>query len=150
MPCVDGEVITEMKGYRKILIAVNGSLEVLKTGLKIAQDEGCWVTIVKVIPPYEGELHLTGIKNIEDVLDSYGARTISNINGIAKKEGVLIKTRLEQGEIYKKILEVAEEEMCDIIIVGANKTNWFKKILGRDVVEKVISHAPCPVLVVKS
>ncbi|MBI4690885.1 MAG: hypothetical protein HY754_11580, partial [Nitrospirae bacterium] len=59
-----------MKGYRKILIAVNGSKEVLRQGLKLAYDEECWVTVIKVIPPYEGDLNLTGIKNIGDVLTS--------------------------------------------------------------------------------
>jgi len=43
-----------MKGYRKVLIAVNGSMTVLEEGLKIARDEGCWVTVMKVIPPNEG------------------------------------------------------------------------------------------------
>lgn len=43
-----------MKGYRKILIAVNGSKDVLLKGLKLAGDEKCWVTVVKVLPPYEG------------------------------------------------------------------------------------------------
>ncbi|GAB4544611.1 MAG: hypothetical protein Fur0020_13900 [Thermodesulfovibrionia bacterium] len=46
-----------MKGYRKVLIAVNGSIDVLKSGLKVARDEGCWVTVVKVIPSNEGELN---------------------------------------------------------------------------------------------
>ncbi|MFN3406557.1 MAG: hypothetical protein ACK40E_02365, partial [Caldimicrobium sp.] len=78
-----------MKGYRKILIAVNGSLDVLKTGLKVAQDEGCWVTALKVIPPYEGDLNLTGIKNIEDVLFSGADFTIREIKDIARSEGVL-------------------------------------------------------------
>jgi hypothetical protein len=42
-----------MKGYRKVLIAVNGSLDVLKQGIKLAQDEKTWVTVLKVVPPYE-------------------------------------------------------------------------------------------------
>ena len=137
-----------MKGYRKILIAVNGSKEVLVKGLQLASDEKCWVTVVKVIPPYEGDLNLTGIKNIEDVLDSEGRKVISDINSTAEAEGALIKTRLEEGDIHKKIVEVAEEERCDIIIMGSRKRNWIRKIFGDNVVEKVINQAPCPVFVV--
>lgn len=96
-----------MKGYRKVLIAVNGSKDVLKNGLQLAYDEKCWVTVVKVIPPYEGDLHLTGIKNIEDVLGSEGAKAVSGMKDVAKAEGALIKTRLEEGEVDKKIVEVA-------------------------------------------
>jgi nucleotide-binding universal stress UspA family protein len=137
-----------MKGYRKILIAVNGSKEVLVKGLQLASDEKCWVTVVKVIPPYEGDLNLTGIKNIEDVLDSEGHKVISDINSTAEAEGALIKTRLEEGDVHKKIVEVAEEERCDLIIMGARKRNWIRKIFGDNVVEKVINLAPCPVFVV--
>lgn len=139
-----------MKGYRKILIAMNGSRDVLKQGLHLAQDEKCWVTVVKVIPPYEGDLNLVGIKNIEDVLTSGGQKIISEMKNAARTENALIKTRLEEGEVDKKIVEVAKEEKCDIIIMGADKTNWFKKLFGKNVVEKVINQAPCPVLVVGS
>ncbi|MDI6728158.1 MAG: universal stress protein [Thermodesulfovibrionales bacterium] len=137
-----------MKGYRKILIAVNGSKDVLTEGLQLAHDEKCWVTVVKVIPPYDGDLNLVGIKNIEDVLDSEGAKAVYDMKDIAKKEGALIKTRLEEGEVDKKIVEVAEDERCDLIIMGAQKRNWLRKFFGDNVVEKVINHAPCPVLVV--
>ena len=137
-----------MKGYRKILIAVNGSKEVLVKGLQLASDEKCWVTVVKVLPPYEGDLNLTGIKNVEDVLNSEGPQILSDIKNTAEAESALIKTRLEEGSIHKKILEVAEEERCDLIIMGARKRNWIRKIFGDNVVEKVISQAPCPVLVV--
>jgi hypothetical protein len=72
-----------MKGYRKVLIAVNGSKEVLRQGIKLAQDEKTWITVVKVVQPYEGDLNLTGIKNLNDVLDDGGAKAISDINRIA-------------------------------------------------------------------
>lgn len=138
-----------MKGYRKILIAVNGSKDVLKEGIKIAQDEGCWVTVVKVIPPYEGELNLTGIKDIEDVLMSRAKGVISDIKDVARSEGALIKTRVETGEASKGIIEAAEEEGCDLIILGASRKKGLRRLFGDNVVRKVIDHAPCPVLVVK-
>jgi nucleotide-binding universal stress UspA family protein len=137
-----------MKGYKKILIAVNGSKDVLTQGLRLAQDEKCWVTVVKVLPPHEGDLELVGIKNIGDVLDNGSEKHLAGIGDVAKAEGALVKTRIEEGDIPEKIVEVAEEENCDLIIMGTNKTNWFKKLFGKNVVEKVINQAPCPVLVV--
>jgi nucleotide-binding universal stress UspA family protein len=137
-----------MKGYRKVLIAVNGSREVLRQGLKLADDEKCWVTVVKVIPPYEGDLNLVGVKNIEDALYSGADKAVSEIKETAAAERALIKTRLEEGDISGKIVEVAEEEKCDLIIMGAKKRGWIRKIFGDNVVERVIHRAPCPVLVV--
>jgi nucleotide-binding universal stress UspA family protein len=139
-----------MRGYRKVLIAVNGSREVLQQGLKLAEDERCWVTVVKVIPPYEGDLDLTGVKRIEDVLDSGGGRALGEMKEMATSEKVLIKTRLEEGDASKKIIAVAEEERCDLIIMGAKnkKRKWLRRLVGDNVVNKVIGGAPCPVLIV--
>ena len=137
-----------MKGYRKIVIAVNGSKHVLRQGLSLAQDEKCWVTVVKVVPPHNGDLNLVGIKNIDDVLDNGARKEANEIMNVAQAESALVKTRVEEGDIPEKIVEVAEDEKCDLIIMGANKTNWFRKLFGKNVVEKVINQAPCPVLVV--
>lgn len=137
-----------MKGYRKILIAVDGSKDVLTKGLRLAGEEKCWVTVVKVLPPNEGDLELVGIKNVEDVLTGGAEKELRVIRGIADSERSLVKTRLERGQIHDRIVEVAEDENCDLIIMGARKKNWLEKIFSSRIVEKVIRQAPCPVLVV--
>ena len=137
-----------MKGYKKILIAVNGSKEILLKGFKLASDEGCWVTVIKVVPPYEGDINLVGIKNIKEVLNGDGEKAISEIKNFAKINGGFIKARLEEGKIHEKIVEVAEDERCDLIIMGKSKQKGIQKFLGGNVLYKVLTSAPCPVLVV--
>ncbi len=138
-----------MRGYRKVLIAMNGSKEVLKQGIKLAQDEKTWVTVVKVVQPYEGDLNLTGIKNLNDVLDDGGAKALAEAKELAEAEGALIKTRLESGDVPDRIVEVAAEENCDLIIMGSKKKKGIlSRLFGDHIVEKVIDRAPCPVFVV--
>jgi len=138
-----------MKGYRKVLIALNGSREVLEQGIRLAKDEKTWITVVKVVQPFDGDLNLTGIKNLNDVLDDGGAAAVREINKTAKAEGALVKTRLEQGDVPQRIVEVAEEEKCDLIIMGSKKKKGIlSRLFGDHVVEKVIDRAPCPVFVV--
>ncbi len=138
-----------MKGYRKVLIALNGHKEVLTQGVKLAQDEKTWITVLKVVRPFDGDLNLTGIKNLDDVLDDGSSQAIAAVNRIAESEGALIKTRLEQGDVPQRIVEVAEEEQCDLIIMGSKKKKgFFSRLFGDHVVEKVIDRAPCPVFVV--
>jgi len=138
-----------MRGYRKVLIAMNGSKEVLKQGIKLAQDEKTWVTVVKVVQPYEGDLNLTGIKNLGDVLDDGGAKALAEAKELAEAEGALIKTRLESGDVPDRIVEVAAEEKCDLIIMGSKKKKGIlSRLFGDHIVEKVIDRAPCPVFVV--
>lgn len=138
-----------MKGYRKVLIAMNGSVDVVREGIKMAQDEKTWVTVLKVIPENDGDLNLTGIKNIEDVLDSGAQKALSGAWSAADAAGALIKTRLEEGAPAEKIVEVAAEERCDVIILGAKrKKGWLERFFGDHVIENVIRKATCPVFVV--
>lgn len=131
------------------MIAVNGSLDVLKKGIELAQDEKTWVTVLKVVPSNDGDLHLTGIKNISDVLDSGARKALEGIAQAAESDGALIKTRLEEGDVPRTIVEVASQERCDLIILGAKqKKSWYERLLGDHVIEKVIAQAPCPVFVV--
>lgn len=139
-----------MKGCRKLLVAVNGSLDVLEEGIRLADDEKTWITVLKVIPPFEGDLNLTGVKNIGDVLDG-GARLVSaEVRKMAEAERSPIKTRVEAGEVHRKIVEVAREERCDLIVLGARKrkSGILGRLLGDRVIERVIDDAPCPVFVV--
>lgn len=138
-----------MKGYRKVLIAMNGSTDVVKEGIKMAQDEKTWVTVLKVIPENEGDLNLTGIKNLEDVLDSGAQKALAGALRVADDAGALIKTRLEEGAPAEKIVEVATEERCDVIILGTKqKQGWLGRLFGDHVIENVIRKAACPVFVV--
>jgi nucleotide-binding universal stress UspA family protein len=138
-----------MKGYRKVLIALNGHKEVLQEGIKLAKDEKTWITVMKVLRPFDGNLDLTGIKNLDDVLDDGGGQAVRDIKKIAETEGALIKTRLEEGDVPQRIVEVAEEERCDLIIMGSKKKKGiWSRLFGDHVVEKVIDRAPCPVFVV--
>lgn len=140
-----------MRGCRKILIAVNGSMEVLEKGFELADDEKCWLTVLKVIPKYEGELDLTGVKKISDMFDSNAAQARSAIEEAARKAGELVKVRIEEGDISETINRVASEERCDLVVMGKRKSKGFLgRILGDNAVSKVIRTAPCPVLLVEA
>jgi len=139
-----------MDDYRRVLIAVNGSKDVLVQGLKLVSSERCRVTVVKVNPPYEGDLNLIGVKDIEHVLDSGAEKNVSEIKGIAQCAGVPVKVRIEVGDIDKKIVEVAEEEKSDLIIMGTGAQSGLKKFFLGNLLDEVTRSAPCPVLAVNT
>lgn len=131
------------------MIAVNGSMEVLEKGLELSDDEKCWITVLKVIPSYEGELDLTGVRNLRDVLTSNEREKLDSINGALTENGAFAKVRVEEGDITETINRVAAEERCDLVVLGKKKRRGFlSRIFGDGVVEKVSGSAPCPILVV--
>ena len=53
-----------------------------------------------------------------------------------------------QGDPAEKILEVAEKQKADLIVLGARPGKWFAAHLDAGTVHKVVTEARCPVLTV--
>src|SRR4030067_3817651 len=107
-----------MAKYRKILVAIDGSeasKNALKQAVKLANDEKCWITVVSVMPPYEGELELVGVKNIRAAIKKPCEDALVEAEKISVTEGRSIKTVCEEGEVYERIVGIAEAENWGII-----------------------------------
>ena len=60
-----------MGRYRRILVAFDGSdssKNALMQAIRLAETEKSWIKLVAVVPSYEGDLDLTGVRNIDDAL----------------------------------------------------------------------------------
>ena len=140
-----------MGRYRKILVAIDGSessTHALRESFKFATDEKCWVTVVSVIPPYEGDLGATWVSNVKEAMEKPCHVALSQAEELAKKERVLIKTVCEEGEIYERIVDLADAENFDLIIMGKRGTAGLEKTLIGSVTARVIGHSQRDVLVV--
>jgi len=136
-----------MRGFRRILVALDGSKSALTRGLQLAGDEGCWTTVLKVLPANEGDLDLTGIKDIDSVLTGEEQQVRAGVRQSAQDARVLVKARVEEGGISERIVAVAAEEHCDLIVIGRERLPWYRRLLGPSIAEQVARSAQCPVLV---
>ena len=140
-----------MARYRKILVAIDGSdsgFHALRESFKLAIDEKSWITVVSVVPPFEGDLELVGVRDIKTALRQPCEKALSAAVNIAQAERALIKTVCEEGEIYGRIVDLAEAENCDLIIMGRKGTRHLEKTLVGNVTARVIGHSQRDVLVV--
>jgi len=140
-----------MGRYRKILVAVDGSessIHALRESFKLAANEKSWITVVSVIPPYEGELELVGVRDVKTALKQPCEKALSMASDIAKTERALIKTVCEEGEIYERIVDLADAENCDLIVMGRKGMSRLEKTLVGSVTARVIGYAQRDVLVV--
>jgi len=132
-----------MGRYNKILVAVDGSdasKNALRQSFKLAADEKKWITVVAVNPAFQGDLDLVGISNISEVLKGQGEKILDEAIQIAESEKASIKARLEKGEPFEKIVEVAEEENYALILMGRHGLSSLERSLMGSVTARVIGH----------
>jgi nucleotide-binding universal stress UspA family protein len=55
---------------------------------------------------------------------------------------------VEQGTPAEKILEAADKQRADLIVLGAQPAKWLTTHLNVGTVHKIVSEAKCPVLTV--
>jgi nucleotide-binding universal stress UspA family protein len=82
----------------------------------------------------------------EDVLELLGkAQREAEDAGVAN-----VETFARQGDAADAILDVAEEQRSDLIVVGNRGMTGAKRFLLGSVPNKVSHHAPCSVLIVRT
>jgi nucleotide-binding universal stress UspA family protein len=64
--------------------------------------------------------------------------------------GVTVETFAREGDAADAILDVAEEQHADLIVVGNKGMTGAKRFLLGSVPNKVSHHAPCSVLIIRT
>ncbi|MCX5874939.1 MAG: universal stress protein [Deltaproteobacteria bacterium] len=140
-----------MAKYRKILVAYDGSLSAqnaLSLASQLAREDKSWIKVLAVVPPYQGDLELLGVSDIKEAIIGPGQQLLTEARQLADREGVHILTNLEQGEPYEQIVHVAEEENCDLIVMGRRGKGKMERALIGSVTARVIGHTNKDVLVI--
>jgi nucleotide-binding universal stress UspA family protein len=141
-----------MGKYKKILVAVDGSessRNALLQAFRLAVEEKCWITVTSVIPPFTGDLDLTGVKgDVRASLAKPCEEALREAEQLAREERVLIKTVCEEGETYERIIDLADGSNADVIVMGRRGLKKFDRALVGSVTARVIGHTQCDVLVV--
>jgi nucleotide-binding universal stress UspA family protein len=77
-------------------------------------------------------------------------RVLERIRQRLGRKGLQAETVLADGHPADEILNVAERQHADLIVVGSRGLTGLQRILFGSVSRKVARHAPCSVLVVRS
>jgi nucleotide-binding universal stress UspA family protein len=133
------ELADKLKAELIILHAVNAPSSGFESGLP---------SLGSMAPPAESQR----------VIDAYytGAtevakRMMSGTLSDAKKRGVNVKTEIAEGvtSVVETIINHASNENVSLIVVGTRGLGGFKKLLIGSVSSGVVTHASCPVLIVR-
>jgi nucleotide-binding universal stress UspA family protein len=140
-----------MAKYRKILVAYDGSAtarNALAVASSLAKEDKSWIKVLSVLPEYAGDLELVGVSNIKETMEGPGKKLLAEAQAIADQEDVHILSNMAQGEPYDEIVHVADDENCDLIVMGRRGTHQLERELVGSVTARVIGYTKKDVLVV--
>lgn len=140
--------------FEHILLGVDGSEHALHAAqvagdlARVLQSQSLRIVIAfESIPPYLGEPNLQAaisarMKEAETALRA----AISSVGAIPGE----VHTEMLEGSPAESILEVARIRKNDLIVMGSRGLGRLTGLLLGSQSQKVLQHAPCPVLIVRS
>lgn len=138
--------------FPRILVAVDGSESAKKAFAKsiyLAQKCNSKLDVIHVVldSTYGGDSAIT-FELIEELKEK-GMKLLEQCKSQAIKNNVQVETLLELGDHAQVIIDVANKNNYDLIIMGSRGMSAFKELLLGSVSFKVMHHARCPVMVVR-
>ncbi len=150
---------------KRILVPIDGSEpsnRALDYALDLAEELDAEVVILSVVPPvtlpvFSEEPGITPIITPRDI-DRYNSKlraTFENVLSEAlarartKKPDLRVSTKLLEGRPADKIVEVAERENFDLIIMGSRGLSGLRELLLGSTTRRVADHCTKPLLIIK-
>ncbi len=136
--------------YDDILIPTDGSdgaLKAFEHALELAEMYDSTVHLLYVVEP----IHTAdvGTEQVLDAMRAEGERSLKELADRAEPNGVEAVTEVRIGSPHREILEYADEEGMDLIVMGTHgRTGLSRHLLG-SVTEKVVRISETPVLTVR-
>ncbi len=145
--------------FKKILFATDGSSasdHAAAMAVSLARVHNASLIAVYVIDPYPylgiGEMNPLGFQAYMGAAQEHAVKAFDSVKKMAAEGGlpVPLDTRLvEDVAAYKGILQAAEDDTVDLIIVGSHGRNGIERLLLGSIAAKVTSHSSRPVLIVR-
>ncbi len=141
-----------MKIYNKILAAVDGSLSSTNAFLqacKIAKHSEAWLTAITTVPIYEDQFDVLSTKEaLVKLWTNKAEKILADIKEIADKEKQHIHTIINQGSPSNTIVDIANDENYNLIVMGRYGRSNFDRALMGSVTARVVASCNCDILIV--
>lgn len=141
---------------RQIMVATDGSGgadRAVDFAAELTKKIGCTLSIVTIGGNLSGEelrqLAHTAGTNIGDAIDSLSAQILAHARERARRLSVSeIHIQTGWGDATTAIIEAAQREHADVIVIGRRGRSRLAGLLLGSVSQKLVSLATCPVIVV--
>jgi nucleotide-binding universal stress UspA family protein len=114
----------------------------------LARDYGAGLVLVHVQPVSTVGYGEFGMLPPEDVVRDNLEEQLEAIQ--PADSSLTVKRCILEGDAVRLILDCAEENKCDLIVMGTHGRRGIGRLLMGSVAEAVVRKAPCPVLTLKT
>jgi nucleotide-binding universal stress UspA family protein len=145
--------------FKSMVVGTDGSetaKEAVRQATDLANRVGAAIHLVSAYEPVpEGRLREERREVPDDLQWMVNPRedvssTLEESAEVMREQGVEVETHAREGDPADAILDVAEEENADLIVVGNKGMTGAKRFLLGSVPNKVSHHAPCSVMIIRT
>lgn len=144
--------------FHKILVPLDGSElseSAIPAALEVARRFGASLVLFRaaVLPEHlmisPVPLAPSAYTHMQDEIVTGTREYLDAVKARLASEGVPVETGLVSGDAASQILEFAETQAVDLIVMCTHGRSGFQRWLFGSVAEKVMRHSACPVLSVR-
>jgi nucleotide-binding universal stress UspA family protein len=145
--------------YDSIVIGTDGSetaKEAVRQATELAKTLGSEIHLVSAYEPVpEGRLRQERAEVPDDLQWMVNPKedvntTLEEAGKELEEAGVKVEIHAREGDPADAILDVAEEQNADLIVVGNKGMTGARRFLLGSVPNKVSHHAPCSVMIIRT
>lgn len=143
--------------YKRILVPTDGSditSKAVQTAIKLAQTLGATLSTISVKEPFPysaiSEMQPVPPQEFYDAQERIAAERVRAVVDMAKAAGLSCDGyTVEALHPWEAILDQAKQQGCDLIVMASHGRRGVAAMLLGSETNRVLTHSPLPVLIVK-
>ena len=140
--------------YDRILVPTDGSEGVERAvshAVDLAAAHGATIHAVYVVNTagFTGLPMESSWEGVEEMLREDAENALELVRTLADQRGVTVETHVLEGPPQREIVRYAEEEGCDLVVMGTHGRGGIDRLLLGSVAEKVVRASNVPVMTVR-
>lgn len=137
-------------GRERLLLPVDGSRfsrRAAARALDLGEESAGALLVVSILDVPPG--FMAEVPEVARDLRDKAEGLVAGVAREAVSRGLACQTKVAEGSAHRIIVESAQEWGAGLIVMGSHGRTGLRRLLMGSVTERVVSQAPCPVLVVK-
>jgi universal stress protein A len=137
---------------RRILVPIDFSKNArraLRYAIPLAAQFGAHITLLHIVEPVVYPTDMAIVVTNEKNAINASRRHLAELGKKFVPKKLRGKTIVRGGQPYFEITEVARKTKADLIVLTTHGYTGIKRVLLGGTAERIVRHAPCPVLTVR-